>query len=245
MSGDANEIWLRGIERATPLSEEERQAVRAIPIKQRRLDARTDIVREGSETEHSCVVLEGLCWRYKVTGSGQRQILSIHIQGEMPDLQSLHLRIMDHTLATVTRCEVGMISHQALREVTVRFPRLTEALWRSTLIDAAIFREWLVGLGARTAYQRIAHLLCEMGWRKGNGDAPVSSYELPLTQMDLGDALGISTVHVNRVLRDLREAKLAISDRGVVQVLDWTALQRAADFDPSYLHQRYTERSRS
>jgi CRP-like cAMP-binding protein len=245
MTSDAHEVWIRGIERATPLDEGDRQILRGIPLKLRRFEPRSDIVREGENPEYSCVLVDGLAWRYKVTGSGARQILSMHVPGETPDLQNLHLRVMDHTLASVTRCDVGLIMHHHLRDVIQRYPHVTEALWRSTLIDASIFREWLVGLGARTAYQRIAHFLCEMGWRIRYADGELTSYALPLTQMDLGDTLGISTVHVNRVLRDLREAKLAAFDRGMVQIIDSAGLQRAADFDPSYLHLGYTERVRA
>lgn len=243
MITSAHEVWIRRLEQSTPLLDFERDALRTIPVKVRKIEPRTDIVRDGDRPTQCCMIIDGFCWRYKVTSAGNRQILSVHMPGEMPDLQSLHLTCMDHTLASITRAEVALVSHQSLRELTRRFPHLTDALWRSTLIDSAIFRQWLVGLGARTAYQRIAHLFCELSVRQAAGGEPAQSIVLPLTQNELGDALGLSAVHVNRSLRDLREAGLALFERGVVQILDYPGLKKAGDFDPGYLQLQFVDRA--
>ena len=243
MINSAHEVWIRQLERSTPLLDFEREALRAVPVKVRKLEPHTDIVCDGDKPTQCCMIIDGFCWRYKMTSGGNRQILSVHMPGEMPDLQSLHLTSMDHTLASITRAEIGLVAHQSLRELTRRFPHLTDALWRSTLIDSAIFRQWLVGLGARTAYQRIAHLFCEMAVRQAVGNEPAQSIVLPLTQIELGDALGLSAVHVNRSLRDLREAGLALVERGVVQILDYEGLKRAGDFDPGYLQLQFVDRA--
>lgn len=239
MAVDAHDGWIRGIERATPLLDTEKEAMRKTPLQVRTIEGHVDVVRDGERPTQCCIVVEGLCWRYKMTPNGSRQVLSLHIPGEMPDLQSLHLSLMDHTLGTVTRTRMAFCAHQNLRELVRRFPRLSDAFWRYTLLDAAIFRQWLIGLGARTAYQRIAHLICEMAIRQGSKDLVT----LPLTQAELGDAVGLSAVHVNRSLRDLREAGLAVLDRGVVQVLNFDGLKTVGDFDPSYLQLEYVERS--
>src|SRR5215218_4848801 len=121
-----------------------------------------DIVREGDRPTHCCLVIEGFTCRYKFTEEGKRQIFSFHTPGDIPDLQTLHLRVMDHNIATIVDSTVGFIAHEPLRALCEKFPRVASALWRDTLIDSSIFREWMVGLGRRDARQRVAHLFCEM-----------------------------------------------------------------------------------
>jgi CRP-like cAMP-binding protein len=163
--------------------------------------------------------------------------MSFHIPGDIPDLQSIHLTVMDHSLGTLTRSKVAFIPHHSVRNLTRAWPRIADALWRDTLVDAAIFREWMVGIGRRSAHQRIAHVLCEMLVKsKAVGLAQDHSYHLPVTQAELGDALGLSTVHVNRVLQDLRKDGLLLFERGQVSIPDWDGLKKAGEFDPTYLH---------
>jgi CRP-like cAMP-binding protein len=153
---------IRKLESIAQLSDEERQAVEGLPTVIRLLQPRQDIVRDKDRPGHCCLVLSGWTYRYKLLSEGKRQILSFHIPGDLPDLQSLHLRVMDHSLATLTACRLAFIPHESLRELTTRFPGLGATLWRDTLIDAAIFREWMTGIGRRTAFGRIAHVFCEM-----------------------------------------------------------------------------------
>lgn len=219
------------------LSAEEKAAVAALPFRERTVEEGVDLFRQGERPTESCVIVDGFACRYKVLGGGQRQIMSFHTPGDMPDLQSLHLKVMDHSLVSLTRCRVAMVPHQALLDLTNQWPGVTAALWRDTLIDAAIFREWLAGVGRRTAHQRIAHLICEVYLRlKAVGMVDGASFELPVTQAEVADALGLSPVHVNRVLQDLRRDGY-IEWRGRQAVInDWQRLRSAADFDAGYLH---------
>src|SRR3954464_2502423 len=182
------------------------------------------------------------CWRCSrriMAEEGKRQIFSFHIPGDIPDLQSLHLDVMDYGLASLTACKAMFISHETVRNLMQGCPRLGDAFWRDTLIDGAVFREWMLGLGRREAYGRMAHLLCELYVRlKAVGLTNGDAYAFPLTQAEFGDALGLSTVHVNRTLQDLRGEGLITLRGGLVTVLDWERLKKAGEFDPTYLHLR-------
>jgi len=168
---------------------------------------------------------------------GGRQILSFHVPGDIPDLQSLHLRVMDHGLATAIQSTVGFIPHDALRTLCHAHPPLADKFWRDTLIDAAIFREWIVNVGSREAPSRIAHILCEVFLKlQAVGLTNGNSFEFPITQGEIGDATGLSTVHVNRSIQKLRADKLISIEKGRCTIWDWERLKRAATFDPTYLH---------
>jgi CRP-like cAMP-binding protein len=236
-SAAPHERLIRKLESITDLPEAEREALRELPLTVRMVAADSDLVSEGQRPSECCLLIEGFVCRYKILPDGGRQIFSFHIPGDMPDLQSLHLRVMDHSLGALVPSQVGMIPHSALYRLTERFPKIAAAMWRDTLIDAAIFREWLAGVGRRSAKQRIAHLFCELYVRfRSVGLGEARGFELALTQAEMGDALGLSTVHVNRVLQDLRADKV-ISTRGrFLQVDDWPGLVAAGDFDPTYLH---------
>ena len=230
-------VLLRKLSSIAPLTDDERRSVAELPLSIEQRDADQDIVREGDRPSRCCLLLGGFACTYKVTGEGKRQIMAFYIAGDIPDLQSLHLKVLDNSVSTITPCKVGFIQHEALHDVCLRYPRITSAFWRETLIDAAIFREWMVSIGRREAYNRIAHLLCEMMLRmKAVGLAEDHSCELPITQAELGDALGLSTVHVNRTLQELRAAGLITRKGSTLTVLDWEELKRAGDFDPAYLH---------
>jgi len=221
------------------LSDDEKNALQSMGGTVKTLDARQDIVREGDRPSACCLLLEGFLCRYKLTHDGKRQILSFHVPGDIPDLQSLHLDVMDHSMGTLARSKLVFLPHDTVRDLIGRCPRIGDAFWRETLIDASIFREWMVGLGRREAYGRVAHLLCELYVRlRSVGLTNGHAYDLPLTQAELGDALGISTVHVNRTLQDLRGERLITLHAGSVAVLDWDRLKEAGEFDPTYLHLR-------
>ncbi len=228
---------IRKLESIYVLTDVEKQAVGELPIHVRDLAAGQDIVREGDRPSQCCLLLDGFIQRYKMIGDGQRQIMSFHINGDMPDVLSLHLAVMDHNLGTLAPSKVGFISHQSMRRLIQDHPRIGDALWRDTLIDAAVFREWLVGMGRRDAHARIAHLFCEIITRLDSvGLAPDKSVQIPLTQATLADALGLSAVHVNRVAQELRSEGLITWRGKTLTVNDWEGLKEAGDFDPTYLH---------
>ena len=180
---------------------------------------------------------DGWACRYKIIGEGRRQIFSFHIPGDIPDLQSLHIHTMDHSLCTVTESTVAFIPHESMLDLTARFPGVAAILWRDTLIDAAIFREWMVGMGRRSAFERIAHLFCEL-YLKLQAVGLAGSYRcpLPITQIDIGDALGLSNVHVNRVLQEMRGKRLITLRSSTLVIEAWDELIRVSEFDPTYLH---------
>ena len=229
---------IRKLESISHLSDDDRAAVAGLPLEIREFAEDRDIVREGDRPTHCCLMLDGFACRYKVLQDGQRQILSFHNAGDVPDLQSLHLKVMDHSLGALTPSRVGLIPHGALHALTRTHPDVGAAMWKDTLIDAAIFREWLTGVGRRSAYARIAHLLCEMFTRLravGLSDDG-RGFDLPVTQAELADSLGLSTVHVNRTLQELRRDGLIVSRGKYWGIENWPGLKAAGDFDPTYLH---------
>ena len=228
---------IRKLESITTLSDEERAAIESLPVRVQVLRPRHDIVRDGDRASQCCLVLEGWLCRYKIVGDGKRQIFSFHIAGDIPDLPSLHIPLMDHSLATITAATVAFIPHEALHDLTSRFPSVAAKLWRDTLVDAAIFREWLISMGRRDAFDHMAHLFCELYLRQeAVGMADKYRCPLPITQLDLADATGMSNVHVNRVLQELRGQDLISLQGRKLVILDWPALTKAGEFDPGYLY---------
>ena len=219
------------------LSDDERDVLLNLPTQVMDIRADQDLVREGDRPSRSFLLLEGFACVFKVTGDGKRQIMAFHVPGDIPDLHSLHLKVLDMSVVTITPCKVGFIQHEAIRDVCNRYPRIAAALWRDTLIDAAIFREWMINVGRRPAISRLAHILCEMVVRlRTVGLAEDHRCDLPITQTELSDALGLSAVHVNRVLQELRGMGLIQWRSGMLMVLDWEKLKEVGDFDPTYLH---------
>jgi len=199
------------------------------------------VVRDGERATECCLIVEGFCARSKTIASGKRQILSLHIPGEIPDLMSLFLHVMDHELSTLTACTLGFISHDTLRRLHQRRPVVAEMFWRDTLIDAAMFREWIVNVGQRPAPARLAHVMIELRERlRVIGRVDDENFEMPLTQEQIGEALGITAVHANRVIKQLRQDGIVEFQRGRVTVLDEARFLELADFDGRYLHQSPT-----
>lgn len=221
------------------LTAEERDALAQLPMQVTHIRADQDIVREGDRPSRCCLVLEGFACMFKMTADGGRQILAFQIAGDIPDLQSLHLTVLDNSLGTVTDCKVGFILHEDLRALCKKHFRLANAFWRETLIDASIFREWMLSIGRRDAYTRIAHLFCEFIVRlRAVGLAEDHACKFPITQAKIGDALGLSDVHVNRVMQSLRADGLIELKGGLLTVLGWERLKEAGEFDATYLHLR-------
>lgn len=233
----ATAALVRKLARFADLTQAERQAIQDLPVRPRVVGARTDIVTAGAAPVQCCLVLEGWLCRYRLLSEGRRQIFAHYVPGDIPDLQDLHLPAPEDGLATVTKATVALIPHESLRALTASFPNLATALWRSLLVDAAIQRTLLVGLGRCSAYERTAQLVCELYLRLATiGLATDHRYQLPLTQTCLADTLGLTTVHINRTLTAMRGEGLLTLRGGVLTIHDWDALVQAGGFDPGYLH---------
>jgi len=229
---------VRRLRISSGLPEEDIKEIEALPIAVRHYPAESVVVRDGERPSDCCLIVDGFCVRSKTIASGKRQILSIHIPGEIPDLMSLFLHVMDHDLSTLTPSTLGFIGHEALRKLHRRRPDLAEMFWRDTLIDAAMFREWIVNVGQRPAPARLAHVMIELRERlRIIGRLDGASFDMPLTQEQIGEALGITAVHANRVIRQLREDGIVELHRGRVTALDERRFLELADFDGRYLHQ--------
>ncbi|MFT4117540.1 Crp/Fnr family transcriptional regulator [Bradyrhizobium sp.] len=232
---------VRRLRVSSGISDEDVREIEALPIAVRQYRAETPVVRDGARATECCLIAEGFCARSKTIASGRRQILSIHIPGEIPDLMSLFLHVMDHDLTTLTPSTLGFISHETLQKLHRRRPAVAEMFWRDTLIDSAMFREWIVNVGQRPAPSRLAHVMIELRERlRVIGAVDGNSFEMPLTQEQIGEALGITAVHANRVIKLLRQDGIVDLHRGRVTVLDERKFLELADFDGRYLHQSPT-----
>lgn len=219
------------------ISGEEEEAIRASISQYRSYAADKTFIRAGEELTFSTLLLEGLMCRYKDLRDGSRQITELHVAGDFADLHSFTLKRLDHNLMSLTPCEVAIVPHRNLTEITRQHPHLTRVYWFATNLDAAIHREWELSLGRRSAIARVAQLFCEMRVRLGLVElADETSYELRLTQTDLAECLGLTPVHINRTLKQLREQGLVEFKGGRVTILDLPGLERVAEFDPSYLY---------
>ncbi|KKB76921.1 hypothetical protein VW35_16165 [Devosia soli] len=219
------------------VTEIDKVALAALPVQERFYTRGSEIIPDGEISTSCCLILEGYAYRSKTLPDGNRQIFSLHTSGDIPDLHSLYLPKMDHTLGAISDCIVARIPHDAVKDALMRAPSLIGLLWRDTLIDAAAFRAWMLMLGQADAASRMAHLFCELYIRQSMaGLADGNSFALPLTQTDLSDILGTSVVHTNRTLQDLRRRGLLDFDQQVVTILAWEELRALAQFDPSYLH---------
>jgi CRP-like cAMP-binding protein len=231
------EKMVRRLERRSPLEESDRRALLSLPHTVRKLAAGAHVVRDGDPAEQCCLLLSGFAYRYKITGEGGRQIISFHVASEYLDLQNSFLGIADHSVQMLTEAEVALIPSAIFQELALTRPALSRALWIDTLIDASIFREWVVNVGRRDSRARIAHLLCEFSLRlEAAGLASNHHYELPMTQEQLADAVGLTSVHVNRVLKQLGEEGLIRRNRRSITIEDWERMRAAGDFNERYLH---------
>lgn len=221
-----------------PLSVTERSAVLGLQPRLEIALPRKVLVREGTTPFECCILLEGYAFRDKMTDTGARQIVSFHIPGDLLDIQHLHLSAADHSVETLTEARIAWVSVGELKRIAEAHPAINVALWRDALIDASIFREWVLNVGRRDAKARIAHMLCEFAVRRaaaGLGDP--EGCPIPMTQEQIADATGLTTVHVNRSLRALREDGALNGDGGKFTITSWARLQDLAGFDPAYLHQ--------
>jgi CRP-like cAMP-binding protein len=237
ISNTTSHALIRRLQAISAIDDEDVANIRSLPIDLKTYEAGQYIVRDGERPMASCLLAEGFCIRSKTTLEGRRQILSIHIPGEIPDLQSLYLHELDHDLVTLTECRLGFIPHTALKVLVRQRPNVAEVLWRDTLIDAAMFREWIVNVGQRPAASRLAHIVVELRERlKVIGREHGDRVEMPLTQEQIGEAMGITPIHANRIIKQLREDGVLEFHRGYVTVLNENKLEELAHFDDRYLH---------
>lgn len=231
-----NPFFRKLLRRDRSLTEAEARALDEAVSHRIEVEADVELVRQDEISHQSLLLEQGWACRYGALPDGRRQILALHVSGDFVDLQSFPLKRMDHTVATLSRCRIAVYPHENLRQLSETMPHLTRLLWMATLIDAAILRQWLLGAGQRSALERAAHLICELFTRLDVvGAAPDGLFSLPLTQAELGDALGVSQVHANRVVGELRSRGLVTWRDETVRILDWPGLQALAEFDPTYL----------
>jgi CRP-like cAMP-binding protein len=219
------------------ISAEEERALRDAVGEVIHYPAEHTFITAGQELNHSTLLLEGLLCRYKDLSDGQRQITELHVAGDFADLHSLTLKHLDHNVMTLMPSVIVQAPHEKLRAITENYPHLARILWFMTNLDAAIHREWVVSMGRRSALERTAHLFCELQVRLGVvGLSNESGFALPITQTVLAECLGLTSVHVNRVLKELRERALVEFRGGRVTITDPAGLRRVAEFDPAYLY---------
>jgi len=219
------------------LSAEEEAAIRGAMGASRSFDAHHTFVEAGTQLEVSILIVDGIAGRYKDLRDGQRQITELHVPGDFADLHSFTLKRLDHNLIAVTPCRVALFPHSKLAELTEHYPRIARLYWFSTNLDAAIHREWVLSMGRRTAIARTAHLFCELQVRLSLvGRADPGGFDFKVSQVDLAECLGMTSVHVNRSLRRLRELGLMTFRSGRAELHDLPGLREVAEFDPSYLY---------
>ena len=230
---------IQKLSRRDDLSADERAALGGLLGVERRVAAGSLIIRPGDRPEHSTLLVSGFCARYSITVGGDRQFTEVNVPGDFIDLHSLLMKQMDHGIIALSDCTVAPARHGDLRRLTEQHPHLTRMLWLETVIDGAIHRQWLVTMGRQNAASRLAHLICELYLRlEAAGQAQDHRFTAQLTQTDLGDILGLTPVHVNRVMMELRHQGLIEWKGAQVAILDWDRLVTFAEFDPIYLRLR-------
>jgi CRP-like cAMP-binding protein len=232
-----HDTLIRKIREHTSLSRDDLEAIRKLTFVKRLLASGEDVVRQGDKPRVSIVVTRGVLARYHTRTGGGRQYLSFHIAGDLPDAQALFLDVMDHAVCAIGAAEVALVPHKDIFDLFERRLSIGYAFWRETLIDAAIFREAITNNSSRPVRTRIAHFFCEQYYRaQAAGIAEAGSCALPLSQIQLGETLGISVVTANRGLQALRRTGAAEFRDGVLTVRNWKKLMQIGEFNPSYLH---------
>lgn len=220
----------------SPLSAQEQVAILDLANMAKCVVVERDFVRVGDTIDHACLIVDGLVARFAQIRNGTRSFVALHIPGDMADLHSVVAPKVAWALHALCPTTILRIPHQSLRDLVERFPAIATAFWRDCVVDANILAQWAVNLSRRDAVGRVAHLFCELAVRYraiGMGDG--LEYPLPITQADLADALGLTSVHLNRVLKRLGESGLMVKQSAVVRIADWDRLAGLAEFDPAYL----------
>jgi CRP-like cAMP-binding protein len=231
------EHLIQNLGRRDHISDAERQLLEQLPRRTRPFQNGEEVVREGSRPSDSCLIVSGLAARAQFLHDGKRQLAALHVPGDFIDLHALLLKLMDHSVVAIGTCEAAFIPHASLLSLIESAPHLGRLFWLSTVIDGAIQRTWITSLGRRSPTMHIAHLICELYVRlELIGLAQDQSFEFPATQNDIADMVGLSLVHVNRTIQDLRLTQLVRWQNRVVTVPDIDRLRRFAEFDPTYLN---------
>jgi CRP-like cAMP-binding protein len=237
LADDALRALLLKLRARDLLTEEEERVLRESVSDIQEFTAGRTIVRAGVTLSESNLLVEGIVCRFKDLSDGQRQIMELHVAGDFIDLHGFLLKRLEHNVGAMTPVRLAIVPHDRLRRITEEHPHLARMLWFSTLMDASIHREHILSIGRRTALSRIAHLLCELYLRLEVVDlAGEWRFRLPLTQTDIADVTGLTSVHVNRMLKSLRDDGLLTFRGGEVTIHDLPRLQQVAEFSPDYLY---------
>ncbi|MER0238921.1 Crp/Fnr family transcriptional regulator [Fulvimarina sp. MAC8] len=230
---------VRKLEQVVDLTDSDRRMLDEIGSSGRLITRKQDLIKEGESPKNVHLMMSGFACRYKLLPDGHRQIMAYLIPGDFCDLHIAILGQMDHSIATLGPSTVAYIPYETVLDLTENYPSITRALWWATLVDEAILREWIVGLGARPADRRVAHLLCELMVRlQSVGLVEDNSFHLPITQSEIGETLGVTIVHANRVLMQLTEMGFITRKRNQMTVCNPKALMEFAEFKDDYLHLR-------
>jgi CRP-like cAMP-binding protein len=229
-------LFLQRLLRRSALTVDEQRAIIRLPGSKHRYSPHADIVMPGEHVESACLVVRGLVGRYDQRLDGQRQITSFYVAGDMCDLHSVVAPKASWSITAVSHALIIRVPHRQLSELCVTYPAIALAFWRDGTVDASVFAKWVGNVGRKSAMERVTHLFCEMGRRaEAAGLGTRASFEFPATQAQIGEATGLSAVHVNRTLQEIRSKGLLSFTRGRVEILDWDALVATAEFDPDYL----------
>jgi CRP-like cAMP-binding protein len=242
MKAPLADLWTHAIQklgRNGTLTADDISALRALPMRPRDVKAGTYLFRDGDEPSQCCILISGYANRHKLTTDGARQIVSVHLRGDIIDLHQLLLKKADHSVQTLTNATLGVLPIREMQNLARERPNIGEAFWRDCFIDASAAREWIVNVGRRDAPARVAHLLCEFGTRSESaGLSRDGKFELPMTQEQLADATGLTPVHVNRTLQRLGTQGLIVRTIRSINVVNWQGLKLVAGFQTAYLHER-------
>lgn len=230
-------VMISKLSRRASLTPADMDAIQALPVSVRTLESATYLVREGDPPDMCSVLISGFVYRQKSTGNGDRQIMGVHIPGDLLDLHNLYLDLADHSVQMLTRGDVGFITRARMQALMAERPNVARALMIDLMCDASILREGVLNIGRRNSRTRLAHLLCEVAMRlEAQGLAGEGGYELPMTQEQLADALALTPVHVNRTLKSLADDGLITRSKRQVTFPDYERLREVGDFNPRYLH---------
>jgi len=228
---------IRKLTSLNALGDEEIAGIRSLPLRAQRFKAGATIVSNGQLISECCLLVEGYACRHKLASDGGRQIVSFHVAGDILDIQHLLFEKADHNVQVIADAQVLFFPMRDFRRLIQERPEIGKALWRDCLVDASIFREWVLNVGRRDAKMRIAHMLCEFAFRhEAAGLGSPDRFTLPMTQEDIGDATGLTSVHVNRMLRALTEEGVIARTGREIRIADWERMKQVADFEPDYLH---------
>jgi CRP-like cAMP-binding protein len=237
-NASALDLLIGNLERFGQFNPDDKKGLAGLSLQVQRVPRGFDVVSEGDPVHQCCLLIDGFASRYKEAANGARQIVSFHLRGDLLDVEHLLLDTADHSVQVISDATLAWIPKAELIRLAWERPAVGKALWRMCLIDASIFREWVLNVGRRNARTRIAHMLCEFVARcEAAGLGTAQGFELPMTQQQIADATGMTTVHVNRTLRSL-DHDHALSRRGnQFRIHDWVRLCSIGDFDPAYLHE--------